>query len=142
MVPLQSVSYSMSLWLSIALQAAAPGPSVGAFELAQTPKTVTLASLPHCDSSDTRDDEVVVCGQKRDRYRLPLLTDRDPLPGPVRGEAQSGIAALTPAGRCGIFAGERRCSKKEAAEYGYGDGRDPITLLTRLAQEAVDHDGD
>jgi hypothetical protein len=141
-MPLQSMDCLMSLWLSMALQTAATGPSVGSFDLPQTPKTMTLASLPHCDSSDNRDDEVVVCGRKRDQYRLPLPTDRDTLPGPVRGEAQSGIAALTPAGRCGIFAGERRCNKKEAAEYGYGNGRDPITLLTRLAQKAVDRDGD
>ena len=132
----------MSLWLIIALQAAATGPSANSFDLAKTPKPLTSASLPRCDDNGTHDDEVVVCGRRRYQYRLPLPTERDPLPGPVRGEAQSGIAALTPAGRCGIFAGERRCSKKEAAQYGYGDGRDPITLLTSLAQKAINPDGD
>lgn len=52
------------------------------------------------------------------------------------------MAALTPTGRCGTFAGERRCGKREAAEYGYGSGRDPITILTRLAHKAVDPDVD
>jgi hypothetical protein len=132
----------MLWWLGIALQAAATSRSAGPFDLAETVKPSTLASLPRCDSNGTRNDEIVVCGRKRDQYRLPLPTERDSSLGPVRGDAQPGVAALTPAGPCGIFAGERRCSKKEAAEYGYGNGRDPITLLTRLAQKAVDPDGD
>lgn len=128
----------MSLWLMIALQAVAMGPSAGSFDLAKTTKPLTSASLPRCDSNGTHDDEVVVCGRRRDQYRLPLPIERDPLPGPVRGEAQTAMAALTPSGRCGIFAGERQCSKKEAAEYGYGNGRDPITVLMRLAKGVAD----
>jgi hypothetical protein len=50
------------------------------------------------------------------------------------------MAAITPTAPCGIFAGERRCSKREAAQYGYGEGRDPITVLTRLAKRALDPD--
>ena len=58
----------------------------------------------------------------------------------MRGEAPSGMAAITPAAPCGIFAGERRCSKREAAQYGYGEGRDPITVLTSLAKRVLDPD--
>jgi hypothetical protein len=133
---------SLSLWLSIALQASPASPNVSTFDLAHLAEPAPLTALPRCGRDAADDTEVIVCGQKRDRYRLPLPTERDPSPGPVRGEAQSGMAALTPSGRCGIFAGDRRCGKKEAAEYGYGNGRDPITVLSRLARKAVDPDAD
>jgi hypothetical protein len=48
------------------------------------------------------------------------------------------MAAITPAAACGIFAVERRCSKREAAQYGYGEGRDPLTVLAELAKRAAD----
>lgn len=60
----------------------------------------------------------------------------------MHGEAQTGMSALTPPGPCGVFAGERRCSKDEAAQYGYGKGRDPITALTRLAKKVADPDAE
>lgn len=132
----------MSLWLIIALQAAPAVPNLGTFDLAHLPKLLSLSILPGCDSDGSHDDEIVVCGQKRDQYRLPLPTERASPTGPIRSDAQTGMAALTPSGRCGIFAGERRCNKREAAKYGYGNGRDPITLLSRLAQKAVDPDAD
>jgi len=81
-----------------------------------------------------------VCGQRRDRYRLPLPDERGHQGDRARGEAPSGMAAITPAAPCGIFAGERRCSKCEAAQYGYGEGRDPITVLTSLAKRVLDPD--
>lgn len=58
----------------------------------------------------------------------------------ARSDAASGMAALTPAAQCGIFTGQRRCTKREAARYGYGDGRNPITMLARLAKQVVDPD--
>ena len=81
-----------------------------------------------------------MCGQRRDRYRLPLPDERGHQGDRARGEAPSGMAAITPAAPCGIFAGERRCSKREAAQYGYGEGRDPITVLTSLAKRVLDPD--
>jgi hypothetical protein len=50
------------------------------------------------------------------------------------------MAAITPVAPCGIFAGERRCSKREAAQYGYGDGRNPLTVLAERAKRAADPD--
>jgi hypothetical protein len=132
----------MSLWLSIALQAATVDPSISTFDLAQSAKQLTLTSLPACNGDDAHNEEIVVCGRRPDRYRLPLPAEHVRQPGPVRGEAPSAMAALTPSGRCGIFAGERRCNKREAAKYGYGNGRNPITLLSRLAEKVVDPDSD
>ena len=89
--------------------------------------------------------DVVVCGGEPDRYRLPFPVERDPSTEAAdtsRATAGSGMAAMTPAGRCGIFAGERRCGKAEAAGYGYGGGRDPITVVTRLATRLVDPDAE
>ena len=130
----------MSLWLILALQASPASADIDTFDLTRSTKPLPLTISPGCDRETSGDTDVIVCGRKRDRYRLPLPVE--PSRGPVRGEAQSGTAALTPQGNCGIFAGERRCGKKEAAEYGYGNARDPITLVTRLAQKALDPDAD
>lgn len=95
----------------------------------------------HCGDAVSPED-IVVCGGKRDRYRLPLPSEPAPSPNHVRGEPPNGMAALTPASRCGIFAGERLCNKREAAKHGYGQGRNPVTVLSRLAQKIVDPDAD
>jgi hypothetical protein len=127
----------MSLWLIIALQAAQPGPTESSFDLAASSKQVELTTVNRCSEGASR-DEIVVCGTRDDRYRLPLPNERQP-----RERArQTGRAALTPAGSCGIFAGERRCNKAEAAEYGYSKGRDPITMLVRLTKKVADPDAD
>ncbi|MDR6850132.1 hypothetical protein J2X47_002040 [Sphingomonas sp. BE270] len=131
----------MSLWLSIALQAAEAAPVAKPFDLAGTTKPIGLNALPKCDDTLSA-DEIVVCGRRRDQYRLPLREEPAPDADAARGAEASGLSAITPSGRCGIFAGERRCSKREAAAYGYGNGRDPITLLTRLAKKALDPDGE
>lgn len=130
----------MWLWLTIALQAAPMGVEGTTFGLPNSLRPLTLTASSRCHSAGSDDEEVIVCGRRRDRYRLPLPAERAASPGPARGEPQTGMAALTPFGRCGIFAGERRCNRREAAEYGYGNGRDPVTLLTRLARKAVDPD--
>lgn len=41
---------------------------------------------------------------------------------------------------CGIIEGQRRCSKREAAAYGYGEGRDPITFGVKVVEELRDSD--
>jgi hypothetical protein len=81
--------------------------------------------------------DVVVCGVRPDRHRLPL--PRQAAAGDTAPEA-SGKSAITPNGRCGIFAGERRCSKREALAYGYGGGRDPVSVAVGVVTAIVDPD--
>ena len=101
-----------------------------------------LTVVQHCTGSVDPAD-VVVCGRSSDRYRLPLPAERDPfLDARVRGEPGSALSAITPAAPCGIFAGERRCGKVEAARYGYGGGRDPVSLLVKLGTKLLDPDAD
>ena len=111
------------MWLTMVLQVAQPLPDTAAFDLAKIEKSHDLGKLSviaRC-SDPAATDEIVVCGARQDRYRLPLPVER---PSAARGrrEAPTGTAALTPAAPCGIFEGQRRCSKKEAAQYGYGTG--------------------
>lgn len=86
--------------------------------------------------------DVVVCARRQasERYRSPLpFEDVSPLAdGPVKGEPQSAAAALVPRVPCGPFAGQRQCSKAEALLYGYGGGRDPLSLAIGLVTRAVD----
>jgi hypothetical protein len=108
----------------------------------EAPRPVTsLSATRRCDGAGQA-TEVTVCGRRRDEYRLPLPRsgEADLPPGPPRNG--TGMAAITPPGRCGIFAGERRCGKREAAAYGYGKGRDPVTVLIRLAEVAAGADPD
>lgn len=131
----------MSFWITIAMQASQAS---GTFDLADVQRpsgSRTLSANPRCEGSAVG-EEVVVCGHGRDRYRLPLPNEREQSTERVAGEVPGGMAALTPATPCGMFAGERRCSKREAARYGYGGGRDPITVLTKLARKAADPDAD
>jgi hypothetical protein len=106
-------------------------------QVAAEPPVPRLAPLEHITRTPCAaapDGEVVVCGGRTDRYRLPFPVERDPpsVAGPSAGGG-SGTAAITSPGRCGLFAGERRCGKREAADYGYGEGRDPISQLGKLA---------
>lgn len=90
-------------------------------------------------------DEVVVCGDpdRGTRYRLPLPRAKLPSEaGAVTGEpAQSSVQDPFLPG-CGIFRGQRRCAKREAEAYGYGAGRDPVTLVGRLVTKLVDPDAE
>jgi hypothetical protein len=132
----------MALWLPILLQAVQTVLPPAPFDLATLERTPTATALPRCDNEGPK-DEIVVCGQRHDdRYRLPLPVERSAPATRVRGEAQTGMAVLTPAQPCGMFLEERRCSKREKADYGYGKGRDPVTVLTRLARTAIDPDAD
>lgn len=129
------------MWLIIVLQVAQPLPDTAAFDLAKIKKSHDLENLSviaRCSDSAIT-DEIVVCGARQDRYRLPLPVKRSSGER-GRGEASTGTTALTPAAPCGIFEGQRRCSKKEAAQYGYGNGRDPITVLGRVAGKILNPD--
>jgi hypothetical protein len=121
----------MPLSLALALQVAT---TIGA-----DGRLAPLKLLPGCGRE--RDDDVVVCASRADRFRLPLPEERAS-PEAADHRAMTGMAALTPATRCGIFDGERRCSKREAEGYGYGRGRDPITVLSRLGAALLDPDAD
>lgn len=87
--------------------------------------------------------EVVVCGDRDrgDRYRLPLPTVREVgEQGAVVGEAAAPSVQDPFLSGCGMFRGQRRCSKREAEAYGFGRGRDPVTLVGRLVAVLVDPD--
>lgn len=112
--------------LVIALQAAAP----------QVPLRMTVLD-PAC-AATADPDTITICGGRKDRYRLPLPDERESVINPAPTDRGSGTAALRPSGRCGIFAGERRCGKAEARAYGYGGGRDPVTLAGRLLAKLAD----
>lgn len=89
--------------------------------------------------------EIVVCGDRdRDaRYRLPLPTVREVgEQGAVIGEVPAPSAQDPFLSGCGIFRGQRRCPKQEAESYGYGRGRDPLTLVGRLVTVLADPDAD
>ena len=112
---------------------------------APAPPLAPLEHITRVPCAPATDGDVVVCGGRPDRYRLPFPVERDPSTEAAdtsRAGGGSGLAAMTPSGRCGIFAGERRCGKAEAARYGYGGGRDPITVVTRLATRLVDPDAE
>lgn len=86
-------------------------------------------------------NEVVVCGARRgDAYRLPPSNERG-IPGDLRGragEVPSASPDRLPGGRCGIFAGERRCGKAEMELYGYGGGRNPINVVMGIGKALLD----
>jgi hypothetical protein len=89
-------------------------------------------------------DEIIVCSRRDDpeRHRLPMRDERGPAygRGNVRGEVPRASAESNPSAPCGIFEGQRRCSKAEMREYGYYGGRDPITAVTRVIESVVDPD--
>ena len=103
-----------------------------------------LKLLPEPDACIRADEtaDVVVCARDDSRHRLPLPAERDTASrdGPVRGE--SPRASVDGAAACGIFAGQRNCTKAEAARYGYGGGRDPVTVGTKLLRKILDPDAD
>lgn len=111
-----------------------------AVQAASTAPLPNVVLLPRC-KDETVEDEVVVCGRGRNLYRLPLPNERPQLPR-TGGEGPSGAAALTAPGPCGIFAGQRRCSKREAEEFGYGKGRDPISVAIKVVQKLADPDAE
>jgi hypothetical protein len=87
--------------------------------------------------------EIVICGSRRDpdRYRLPIRNERtvESRYERVRGDIARATLDAAPA-RCGIFQGERPCGKSEAADYGYGRGRDPLTVGAKIVEQLTDPD--
>lgn len=79
-------------------------------------------------------DEIVVCGRRGggDRYRIPeALRDQAEAGARIAGDARASLDA-EPFAPCGIFQGQRKCNKADAAHFGYGNGRDPITVVGKV----------
>ena len=136
----------MSLTLLFALQAAVVAlhaqPAFDLRTLEPSPDASVSVTQSRCGTREG-DRDIVVCAHNPDKYRLPLPDQNaDEIADRVKGEAPSAVAAITPRGRCGMFEGERQCSKAEAARYGYGQGRDPLTLLIQLGSQLIDSDSD
>jgi hypothetical protein len=128
-------------WLLLSLLAAASSPDAEPAREDRPGLSPILPRLDPCLRPD-RDEEIVVCGRRdrSDRYRLPPS---------LRGEAEAGrrIPGLGPPtidaephAPCGIFQGQRKCSKADAAEFGYGNGRDPITVVGKIVSELGEPD--
>jgi hypothetical protein len=105
-------------------------------------QSAVLPALDGCTAAEP--GEIVVCGRGGDdRYRLPPIASGDPfehgrrLPGDVP-RPSAGPLSYAP---CGIFEGQRRCGKQESLDYGYGGGRDPLTVASRLITALTDPDG-
>ncbi|HYW15841.1 MAG TPA: hypothetical protein VE891_06780 [Allosphingosinicella sp.] len=102
-----------------------------------------LPLIDPCASGGSAGD-IVVCGRhdSQDRYRLPQTGEGEPFAAGRRIPGEAPRASAEPLGfaPCGIFAGERRCSKREMLEYGYGGGRDPLTVAGKLITALTDPD--
>jgi hypothetical protein len=104
-----------------------------------------LPSISGCPRQKDGDD-IVVCARRsgdRSPYRLPEGIEEEPGARSrlVAGEAPRASAEPVSFAPCGIFEGQRRCSKREAADYGYGEGRDPLTFLLKVIGQHSDGDG-
>ena len=102
-----------------------------------------LPSLDRC-RPDRAGDEIIVCGRRGgdDRYRLPRTGEVDPADRHRRVPGEIARASAEPLSfaPCGIFAGQRRCGKQEMLDYGYGGGRDPLTVAGKLFTALTDPD--
>jgi hypothetical protein len=132
-----SVMLSMVLAAPVAAQTAS----------ATMPAHGRLAIQPDCptDIVTTAPDAITICGRgkRNERYRLPLRGETQ-ADGPTRVAGEIPSARLDPANNapCGIFEGQRRCGKREARAFGYGGGRDPLSVMTRLGTLLLDPDAD
>jgi hypothetical protein len=134
---------SMRLGLITLLLVAAAQPALAqTIEPAQVDVRLTL--LSHRCGSNENTTDIVVCGRNdSQRFRLPFPDEREGSGDDiVRGEIPRASLYSGSSTGCGIFNGQRPCSKSEAADRGYGGGRDPITFLGRLFTKVVDPDSD
>jgi hypothetical protein len=133
----------------VAIAVGLAGPGSGGPAAAQTLSEQAPASprvLPLIDvcASGSAGNEIVICGRRdgQDRYRLPRSGEREPFAAGRRipGEAPRPSAEPLGFAPCGIFEGQRRCGKSEMLEYGYGGGRDPLTVASKLITALTDPD--
>jgi hypothetical protein len=136
------------VWIGM-VAAGLAGVAAAAPSAAQTAAEQALANsriLPLLDPCASPDggEEIVVCGRRdgQDRYRLPRTGESEPFASGRRipGEAPRPSAEPLSFAPCGIFEGQRRCGKREALEYGYGGGRDPLTVVSKLITALTDPD--
>lgn len=131
---------SVHLLLLIAAQAAAPYPS-------SVESTVHGAAhfriIPEADEcrSTARGAEIVVCGRRgaNDTFRIPQeFRDQREAGRRIGGIGSASVDPGGPVAPCGVFQGQRKCYKEEAAEYGWGRGRDPITVAAKIISALAD----
>lgn len=127
----------MPLLFFALLQAAGGSPPIE-FDLARLPARDRLAFRQGCDIGASPTD-ILVCAALPDRKPVPnvWLDDPDDRPDDARVTRGTGMAALTPVGACGMFAGQRDCNKAEMRHFGYGRGRDPVTVVGKLADRLL-----
>jgi hypothetical protein len=131
---------SMAIAALLGTSASAAGQSVSEEALANSR---VLPLIDPCASAGAGGD-IVVCGRRdgQDRYRLPQTGESEPFARGRRIPGEAPRASAEPLGfaPCGIFAGDRRCSKRDMLEYGYGGGRDPLTVAGKLFTALTDPD--
>ena len=102
-------------------------------------KARRLIAPPACGTAGDG-NEIVVCARRTDLYRVPAEIEGGQV-GDTRGRAGE-VPSASPdrlaGGRCGIFAGERQCSKAEAKLYGYDSTLNPINVLLGLGKALID----
>ena len=126
--------------LLIAAQPAASG--TGEAEQAATEAMLQSRILPQIDPClrPRGGDEIIVCGRRgaNEIHRIPEILRDDSEPGRRIGGTGSAALDTGPITPCGIFQGERRCNKADAARFGYGGGRDPVTAVGRIISALSD----
>jgi len=139
------------LLVASALLGVASSPVVARAQAAdpfEAPRQIT--AVPDCPAAPLggQSDQIIVCGKSEARkarekqlYRLPL---HEEAPTGERTRGEVARATIDPGNNapCGIFAGQRRCSKAESRAFGYGAGRDPLTVLLKAGRLALDGDAD
>jgi hypothetical protein len=120
-----------------ALSASAAAQVSAPLQGAEWSGTLRLTAPSTCSATHSSSD-LVVCGKRSDRFRIPKELRKQPPSSPShRSRLALSGDDFAP---CGIFQGERRCGKREAAEYGYGQGRDPITVAIKVIGALTDPD--
>lgn len=134
--------YSLAAAIMVSLFGAPAGAQPTAEDVLAN--TRVLPSISGCPPQEPGED-IVVCARRpegRSPYRIPegLAEEPGARSRLVAGEAPRASAEPVSSAGCGIFEGQRRCNKREAALYGYGGGRDPVTFVLRVLGQAPDDD--